>query len=126
MASNGATIAYLASSSRRYKDHIGNLDAKKVEKILELPVVEFRYKDGYLDPNDWLNGKPIPGFYAEDVEKIDPVYCQYNENGEVEDWNYRTMIPVMLKLVQDQNKEIESLKTEISKIKQIIAKGDNL
>ena len=126
MASDGATIAYLASSSRRYKDHIGEMSAEKAGKLLRLPVVEFKYKDGYLKEGDPLDGKLVPGFYAEDAEKIDPVYCQYNENGEVEDWNYRTMIPAMLKLIQNQNAEIESLKKEINEMKQIIAKGDNL
>lgn len=126
MASDGATIAYLASSSRRYKDHIGEMSAEKAGKLLRLPVVEFKYKDGYLKEGDPLDGKPVPGFYAEDTEKIDPAYCQYNANGTVEDWNYRTILPAMLKLIQNQNAEIESLKKEINEIKQIIAKGDNL
>lgn len=125
-ASDGATLAYLASSSRRYKKHVSEMSYREAEKLLKLPVVSFKYKDGYLAEDDVLNGKAIPGFYAEDVEKIDPVYCQYSENGKVEDWNYRTMIPAMLKLIQEQNKEIESLKKEINEMKQIIAKGDNL
>ncbi len=38
---------------------------------------------------DPLDGKSIPGFYAEDVAALIPEAAIYNVEGQVEDWNYR-------------------------------------
>ena len=105
--SDGATVSYLSSSSKRYKDHVKDMAIEEAEKILEVPVVWFKYKEGYLNATDWLNGKELPGFYAEDIYNIFPQATQLNENGEPEDWNYRVLIPAMLKLIQELYKEKE-------------------
>lgn len=100
-------VVYLqASSSRRYKDHIKDVLPEEAEKLLSLPVVWFRYKDGYLQKNDALYGKSIPGFYAEDVSRLFPECAVYDEEGRPEDWNYRMLIPAMLKLIQNLYKEV--------------------
>ena len=114
------SIAKRSSSSKRYKDHIRDLDDEEALSILDIPVVVFKYKDGYLVKGDLLEGKPIPGFYAEDVEEVDPILCQYNLDGSVEDWNYRTMIPYMLKTMQIQQKRIDNLQTQINELKTMI------
>lgn len=100
-AKDGATVAYLSSSSKRYKDHIADMTLEEAQKILDIPVIWFKYKDGYLNKTDWLNGKKLPGFYAEDVYAALPEAAQINENGEPEDWNFRVIIPAMLKLIQN-------------------------
>lgn len=98
---DGSTVSYLSSSSKRYKEHVKNMTTEEAKKILEIPVVWFKYKKGYLNENDWLNNKIIPGFYAEDVFENFKVATQLNEDGEPEDWNYRMIIPAMLKLIQE-------------------------
>lgn len=115
-ASDGATVAYLSSSSKRYKNHVSDVSDEEALKILDIPVIKFKYKDGYLFPTDFLVDKEIPGFYAEDVEEVNPILCQYNEDGSVEDWNYRTMIPYMLKTMQIQQKRIDDLEARIAKL----------
>lgn len=115
-ASDGATVAYLSSSSKRYKNHVSDVPDEEALKILDIPVIKFKYKDGYLFPTDFLVDKEIPGFYAEDVEEVNPILCQYNEDGSVEDWNYRTMIPYMLKTMQIQQKRIDDLEARIAKL----------
>jgi len=100
-ANDGATVAYLSSSSKRYKDHIGDMTLEEARKILDIPVIWFKYKDNYLSETDWLNGKKLPGFYAEDVYNYFPQATQLNENGEPEDWNFRVIIPAMLRLIQN-------------------------
>lgn len=104
-ASDGTTVAYLSSSSKRYKDHVSNMTAAEAEKMLNVPVVWFKYKENYLSPDDWLNGKKLPGFYAEDVYNIFPEAAQLNEDGEPEDWNFRVIIPAMMKLIQELYRE---------------------
>ena len=106
-AKDGATVAYLSSSSKRYKDHIANMTLDEAKRMLNVPVIWFKYKENYLSPEDWLNGKKMPGFYAEDIYSIFPEAAQLNEKGEPEDWNFRVLIPVMLKLIQNLYEEKE-------------------
>lgn len=119
-ASDGATLAYLSASSKRYKNHVAEMKIEEAEKILEIPVVWFEYKDGYLAEDDLRNGKPVPGFYAEDVYEHFPDAADLNADGTVEDWNYRTLIPPMLKLLQEQKKEIDDLKRKLTAIEEKI------
>ena len=103
--SDGSTVCYLSSSSKRYKNHVSDMTEDEAKSILDIPIVWFKYKEGYLNTKDWLYGKKIPGFYAEDVFEKFPEAAQLNEKGEPEDWNYRTIIPAMLKLIQELYKE---------------------
>lgn len=121
-ARDGQTLAYLASSSKKYKDHIRDLTDEEAEKLLNTRVVWFKYKENYLNENDPMKGKEIPGFYAEEVEEISPVLIQYNDKNEAEDWNYRTMIPLMMQLIKKQSKEIDDLKKSIEDLKLLISK----
>lgn len=106
----------LSSSSKRYKKHVKNMTSSEAERLLDIPVVWFRYNDGYLAPGDRFEGKPLPGFYAEDVYDAFPEGAMLNESGQVEDWNYRTMIPAMMKLIQDQQETINSLIKRIERL----------
>lgn len=106
----------LSSSSKRYKKHVKNMTSSEAERLLDIPVVWFRYNDGYLAPGDRFEGKPLPGFYAEDVYDAFPEGAMLNESGQVEDWNYRTMIPAMMKLIQDQQETINSLNKRIERL----------
>lgn len=119
-ASDGATLAYLSASSKRYKNHVAEMKIEEAEKILEIPVVWFEYKDGYLAEDDLRNGKPVPGFYAEDVYEHFPDAADLNADGTVEDWNYRALIPPMLKLIQEQKREIDDLKRKLTAIEEKI------
>lgn len=106
--SDGTTLAYLGSSSKRYKNHIRDISAEDVDNLYKLPTVMFVYKPGYLKED---NDIPIPGLYAEDVEKYLPLAARY-QNGKVEDWAERMIIPYLIKALQEQHKEIEKLKAE--------------
>ena len=109
--SNGV-VGYIASSSRRYKDHIRKATDKEAQKLLDLPVIWYKYKKGYLNAGDSMEDKAMPGFYAEDVASVLPELAVY-DGDKVEDWNYRTMIPMLLKLIQTQEKRIQDLEDQI-------------
>jgi hypothetical protein len=53
----------------------------------------------------------IPGFIAEEVDAVYPTAADY-EDGDVESWHDRMILPGMLALIQDLYKEIELLKGE--------------
>lgn len=125
-ASDGSSVAYLSSSSKRYKNHVSNMTIEEAEKILSIPVVWFKYKEGYLDPADWLSGKKIPGFYAEDIYDIFPEATQLNEAGEPEDWNFRVMIPAMMKVIQDQNERINTLEDTVNTLNERLNKLEEM
>lgn len=108
--SGSARICTASSSSKRYKDHIAMLKDSEAEKLLDIPVVWFKYKEGYLAKEDRFVDKPLPGFYAEDVYRAFPECAVQNPDTSVEDWNYRTLIPPMLKLIQNLYEEVKILK----------------
>lgn len=105
---DGASLAYSASSSRRYKNHVSDMTIDDAAKILDIPVVWFKYKDGYLSKDDPMVEKSIPGLYAEDVARFFPAAAFTNEKGQIENWNERMIIPAMLKLIQDLYAKVNS------------------
>ena len=66
----------------------------------------------YIDKGDQRYNTDVCGFIAEEMNNVYPIACEYNENGEPENWNERYVIPPMLALIQEQHEEIESLKQE--------------
>lgn len=110
LSGNSSIMYKLSSSSKRYKDHVAMLKDAEAEKLLDIPVVWFKYKEGYLAKEDRFVDKPLPGFYAEDVFHAFPECAMQNPDTSVEDWNYRTLIPPMLKLIQNLYREVKSLK----------------
>ena len=119
------TVYRSSSSSKRYKNHISEVSEEDVQKLFEIPVVYFEYKDGYLSVNDPKVGIPIPGFYAEDMEQAFPDAVRY-ENGKVEDWNYRTLIPAMEKQIQILYKQNQELMKAIKELKEAQNNGNKL
>lgn len=108
--SDGATVSYLSSSSRRYKYHIRDMTDNDIQNLYKLPTVFFIYKPGYLEKDSAV---PIPGLYAEDVEQYLPLAARY-QNGLIEDWNERAVIPYLIKAIQLQHEEIEVLKRKVA------------
>ena len=108
--SDGATVSYLSSSSRRCKNHIRDMTDNDIQNLYKLPTVFFVYKPGYLEKDSAV---PIPGLYAEDVEQYLPLAARY-QNGLIEDWNERAVIPYLIKAIQMQHEEIEALKRKVA------------
>ena len=122
-----SNIVYkLSSSSKRYKNHVRNMDSSEADKLLKVPVVWFQYKKGYLKEGDSFEDKPVPGFYAEDVYKQYPEGVIFNEDGQIEDWNYRTMIPAMMKVIQDQNERINTLEDTVNTLNERLNKLEGM
>lgn len=125
LGADGETISYLASSSKRYKNHVKDISEEDVQKLFDIPVVYFKYKPGYLEDDDSKVDTPIPGFYAEDMEQAFPDAVRY-EDGKVEDWNYRTLIPAMEKQIQILYKQNQELMKSIKELKEAQNNGNKL
>jgi len=103
-------VAPISASSKRYKDHISSVTLEQAMKVLDIPVINFKYKDGYLAKGDEMEGKQMPGFYAEDVYELIPEAIYHDKEGRVENWKERIILPLMLKVIQEQQHEIDELK----------------
>ena len=115
-------ICISSGSSKRWKTDIAPLRKPSIsaEKLYDIKVVQFKYKPGYLDKDDPDNSVDIPGFIAENIDEVYPIAVAYDKEGLPRDWSERHIIPPMLKLIQDQHEEIEKLKEEMRRLKELI------
>lgn len=112
---SGGYLRRYTSSSKRYKKDITDLtDADlSAENLYSARVVQFKYRDDYLDDTDQRFNRDIPGFIVEELEEVYPIAVDYDDE-QPEDWNVRYIVPPMLKLIQEQHTEIEELKSRVS------------
>ena len=99
------------ASSQRYKENI--VDIRTVpqldpNKLLSLPVRAFTYKADYLNAEDDRAGTPLPGFIAEEVAETYEIAADKND-GIIESWNDRFVVPGILALVQDLHARVTTL-----------------
>lgn len=110
------------SSSKRYKNSISNklTHVSNPHGLYKIDVVEFKYNSDYLSSANNKNSeqKMYIGLIAEDVEKFFPNGVTYDEDGQPNGWSLRYMFPAALKLIQEQHKELISLKKQMKSMKQ--------
>ena len=110
--------ASIDTSLQKYKEFISQQFDKDLDPVnlYNLPIVQFKFKDKCFDDN----GKEIyipnrnfqVGLIAEDVEKYFPSACIYSNN-KLQGWRERLLVPAMLKLIQDQKKDIDYLYSKL-------------
>ncbi len=110
------TVTRAASSSKRYKDIGDAISEMDIDNWYKIEPVWAKYKDGYLAEGDENEGRYLPMFIAEDVEKHFPQAATH-ANNQIEDWNYRMMIPAMFAMIKQQKEEIESLKQAVKEMR---------
>ena len=104
-----------SSSSKRYKDIGGNITESEIEGWYNIEPTWAKYKEGYLVEGDENEGRYLPMFIAEDVERFFPEATRH-QNGLVEDWNERIMIPAMFAMIKQQKAEIDMLNKKLEEI----------
>ncbi|WP_027379022.1 tail fiber domain-containing protein [Chryseobacterium daeguense] len=101
------------TSDVRLKKDITDLD-KGLKTIMALHPVEYS-KKGSLDTNNY-NRHEI-GFIADEVAKVLPsLVTEGNDKDKILSVSYIELIPVLTKAIQDQQKEIENLKSEVKQL----------
>lgn len=116
ITSNGWIRRTTNTSSKRYKKDIKDIKEEELnpERLYDLKVKQFKYKKEYQpSEKDKRYDKNLVGFIAEDVAEIYPIAADFNENGEVDNWNERYLIPAMLDLIQKQNERIKALEAKV-------------
>ena len=69
----------------------------------------------------------MPMFIAEDIDRRFPIAVDHDKKGRAENWNYRIMIPCMFAMLKNEHEkvknlqsELESIKTELTELKEVI------
>lgn len=104
--------AYVNGSDARIKDDIAPL-ASGLDVVAKLKPVQFRYKES------WSKDTALqPGFIAQDLQAamadqpyLDGVVLQGPEYMSV---SYQALIPLLTKAIQEQQAQIEDLKTRVA------------
>ena len=110
ITSDGVIKRAMSGSSKRYKNHIADLGETDVKELYGLPAVLFKYKEELLSDESEDYNRVVPGFYAEAMDKYYPDACRYNELGQPEDWDPKKLLPAVVKLVQLQKEDIDTVK----------------
>jgi Asp-tRNA(Asn)/Glu-tRNA(Gln) amidotransferase B subunit len=98
-------------SDERLKTDIAPL-GELLPALLEIDPVRYRYKDGPEEVQI--------GFIAQQVQKHFPEMVTKNRNGYLS-LAYSNMTAVLLKGLQEQQQEIEQLKTEMKDLKELVS-----
>lgn len=104
-----------SSSSKRYKDIGNDISEQEIEEWYNIEPTWAKHKKGYLVKGDENEGRYIPMFIAENVEAFFPEATRH-QNGLVEDWNERIMIPAMFAMLKAQKKKIDQQEKLINKL----------
>ena len=105
VSTNGSATAYNTSSDARLKDVTGF--ARGLEVINELNPVAYNWK---------ADGKADEGLIAQEVEELVPNAISQTEDGYYQ-MDYSKLVTHLVKGMQEQQKQIESLKSEIADLK---------
>lgn len=108
-------FGHYTGSSQRFKNRITDVEDPALDphRLYGAKICQYKYNTDYLsNPCDCRYDRFVIGFIAEDLETVYPVAVDKDDNGVIMDWNYKYVIPPMLALIQEQHKDIESLKQE--------------
>lgn len=108
------------TSSREIKHDIAPLadTLLDADKLYNAEVVQFKYNDDILPSTDMRYDMLLPGFIVEDLINVYPAAVDIDENGKPFQWNAQYLLPPMLKLIQNQKKEINELESRIAELEE--------
>lgn len=125
---NGVLAKTSKTSSRRFKDNITpELDEDlNPEHLYDVDVIQFKYKKDYFTNEDDIRyRKNMIGLIAEDVYDKYKIAADWHVDGDsgevlVDGWNEQYIIPALLKLIQNQHKELQEQRKEIDQLKETV------
>jgi len=110
-AGNSYRLQRSTASSRKWKHDIKDMPSI-LQDILSLRPVTFKYNLDYLPSTDNRFNTEVYGLIAEEVADVIPVAADYDE-GKPSDWNFRILVPILIKAIQEQQKQIQELSDKI-------------
>lgn len=105
------SVACLASSAR-FKNIRGSLSSDVVDKFMKLPIKIWAYKpEGIFKEGDWTRDRIGP--VAEDVAELDPRLAEYDHDGNVRAYSTEQLLAYTIKVVQEQQGQINKLRARL-------------
>ena len=113
----GYTGSLLMASDKRIKTDIQIMNPQ-IEKLMNIEIVSYRFKDEYKEYG--FNDGIQYGVIAQDLQKVYPTMVK-NKHLPLKDGDgmniymvdYVKLIPIMIKTIQEQQKQIEEIKSKI-------------
>ena len=99
------STSFVESSALRYKEDVKPLNSQ-LDKVMQLKPVSYTWsptQDQHI------------GLVAEEVNKLYPEFVGHNNKGEIEGIQYSKMVSVLIQSIQEQQQQINELKTQLSK-----------
>ena len=111
-----------SSSSIRYKHDIKDMSAEHLDahRLYKLKAQQFVFNDNHDLQYEDMRGQILPGFIAEEVAEIYPAAVIHDADGNIENWDERRIIPGMLKLIQEQRKQIDDLTDRLARLEALM------
>ncbi len=106
------------TSDRRYKTNIEDL-SPALDKIMQLRPIRFDYrkeKDGVIDSTH-MN---CVGLIAQELKEVVPEAVQYLYDDDIYMVDYTTLIPFLIKTVQEQQARIDEQQVQIEELQAVI------
>lgn len=108
----GDVVAY-ASSDLRYKDNLKKIE-DPIDKLLSINGYEFDWNQ----KQETYSGHDV-GVIAQEIEKVIPEIVTTRDNG-YKAVKYEKIVPLLIEAVKEQQTQIESQKSEIEELKDLV------
>ena len=105
---------YALTSDGRFKTDVAPVTGA-LDKVLSLRGVSFNWNREQFPDRSFPEGRQV-GFIAQEVEKVIPEVVDSDRQG-YKGLSYQSLIPVLVEAIKAQQKEIEELKAEVSRLK---------
>jgi hypothetical protein len=108
IAYNGSSVFVGTVSDIKLKENIRDLD-NGLSVISKIKPRVFDWKDGHE--------KNAVGFISQEIEEIKPDWVNEKDNIKFIESNLTSSIPYIIKAIQEQQEQIETLKAEVQELK---------
>jgi hypothetical protein len=103
------------SSDLRFKKNIEKIDSP-IDKVMNIKGVSFEWKTSEYKDKRFPEGRHY-GVIAQEVEQILPEIVKEGPDGE-KAVSYTEIVPVLAEAIKEQQKQIESLRSEVKALKE--------
>ena len=115
------SVGSVITSTLKLKQDISDFVVTDPKNILNLKMKKYKYKNSVRGIQNRYNREWMYGYIAEDVQDLGvEQILAYDKNGDPDGIDYGLLSVLVLELVKVQQSEIDSLKEEIQRLKEVI------
>ena len=115
------SVGSVITSTLKLKQDISDFTVTDPKNILNLKMKKYKYKNSVRGIQNRYNREWMYGYIAEEVQDLGiEQILAYDKNGDPDGIDYGLLSTLILELVKVQQTEIDSLKEEIQRLKEVI------